>query len=132
MPPNSSTSKARLLEAAFAEFAAHGIAGARVNRIAEAARVNKRLIYVYFGSKEQLFETVRAQCLGALAEAVPLHPNYLPGYGHPAPIGRGTVGVLYSTDRSAQCAATSSLQTAHSASLAPVGTAADSRLGAPA
>ena len=55
MPRDSNATKARLLDAAFAEFAAYGIAGARVDRIAEAAGANKRLIYVYFGNKEQLF-----------------------------------------------------------------------------
>ncbi|MCU1609211.1 MAG: TetR family transcriptional regulator, partial [Pseudonocardiales bacterium] len=39
--------RARLLDAAFAEFAQHGLAGARVDRIAEAAQANKGLIYVY-------------------------------------------------------------------------------------
>jgi AcrR family transcriptional regulator len=57
---DSAATKERLLEAATAEFAAHGIAGARVDRIAAAARANKQLIYAYFGSKEQLFDAVLA------------------------------------------------------------------------
>jgi AcrR family transcriptional regulator len=80
MPPDSTATKARLLDAAFAEFAEHGIAGARVDRIAERAKANKRLIYVYFGNKEQLFETVVGRALGELADAVPLTPDDLPGY----------------------------------------------------
>ena len=36
----------------------------RVDRIAEAAQANKRLIYVYYGSKEQLFDVVLAQRVG--------------------------------------------------------------------
>jgi len=80
MPPDSTATKARLLDAAFAEFAEHGIAGARIDRIAEQAKANKRLIYVYFGNKEQLFETVVGRALGELADAVPLTPDDLPGY----------------------------------------------------
>ena len=41
-----------------AEFAALGLGGARVDRIAAGAGVNKRLIYYYFGSKEDLFLAV--------------------------------------------------------------------------
>ncbi|GAA1206815.1 TetR family transcriptional regulator [Prauserella alba] len=48
----------RLLTAARDEFAAHGIAGARVDAIAARAGVNKERIYGYFGSKEKLFDAV--------------------------------------------------------------------------
>jgi len=47
MPPDSTATKARLLDAALSEVAEHGIAGARVDRIAEQAGANKRLLYVY-------------------------------------------------------------------------------------
>jgi len=48
----------RILEAATAEFSAHGLGGARVDSIARAARVNKRMLYHYFGNKEDLFLAV--------------------------------------------------------------------------
>jgi AcrR family transcriptional regulator len=80
MPGDSSATKARLLDAAFTEFAAYGIAGARVDRIAEAAGANKRLIYVYFGNKEQLFEKVLERAMTAGAESVPFDIEDLPGY----------------------------------------------------
>ncbi|MEY9840028.1 TetR family transcriptional regulator [Streptacidiphilus sp. EB103A] len=80
MPRDSSATKARLLDAAFTEFAAYGIAGARVDRIAEAAGANKRLIYVYFGNKEQLFDEVLQRALTAGAESVPFDVEDLPGY----------------------------------------------------
>ncbi|MFJ3231183.1 TetR family transcriptional regulator [Streptomyces sp. NPDC086787] len=80
MSRDSSATKARLLDAAFAEFATHGIAGARVDRIAEAAGANKRLIYVYFGNKEQLFDAVLERALTAGAESVPFDVDDLPGY----------------------------------------------------
>jgi AcrR family transcriptional regulator len=61
MPRDSSATKERILEAAFREFAAHGLAGARVDRIAENARANKRAIYEYFGDKERLFDATLVQ-----------------------------------------------------------------------
>jgi AcrR family transcriptional regulator len=55
MPWDSQDTRRRLLEAAIAEFSAYGIAGARVDRIASAAKANKQAIYAYFGSKDALF-----------------------------------------------------------------------------
>src|SRR3954447_13309217 len=45
----------RILEAAKQEFSAHGLGGARVDRIAERAGANKRMLYYYFGDKDKLF-----------------------------------------------------------------------------
>ena len=53
---NATATKQRLLQAATDEFAAHGIAGARVDRLADTAQANKQLIYAYFGSKDGLFD----------------------------------------------------------------------------
>jgi TetR/AcrR family transcriptional regulator len=50
--------KARILAAALHEFSAKGISGARVDAIAARARVNKRMLYYYFGSKEGLFREI--------------------------------------------------------------------------
>ncbi|MFE3580445.1 TetR family transcriptional regulator [Streptomyces vinaceus] len=80
MARDSSATKARLLDAAFSEFAAYGIAGARVDRIAEAAQANKRLIYVYYGNKEQLFDAVLQRALETGSESVPFNADDLPGY----------------------------------------------------
>lgn len=44
-----------LLEASIAEFAENGLAGARVDAIARRAKVNKQLVYHYYGSKDDLF-----------------------------------------------------------------------------
>jgi AcrR family transcriptional regulator len=74
------SARTRLLDAAFKEFAQHGLAGARVDRIAEAAQANKGLIYVYYGNKEQLFDTVLTQRVGALFDAVPFTMADLPGF----------------------------------------------------
>ncbi|OLE26945.1 MAG: hypothetical protein AUG49_06850 [Catenulispora sp. 13_1_20CM_3_70_7] len=67
--------KRLLQDAAVAEFAEHGFGGARVDRIAKAAGVNKERIYQYFGNKEQLFATVLDCELAKLARAVPLTPE---------------------------------------------------------
>jgi len=77
----SQATQKRLLAAAFEEFQLHGLAGARVDRIAERAKSNKRLIYVYFGDKERLFDTVVMRNLEAMidAHAVPF-PDDLPSY----------------------------------------------------
>lgn len=50
--------RARILEAATREFARLGLSGARVDRIAERAGANKRMLYYYFGDKEALFRAV--------------------------------------------------------------------------
>src|SRR5918911_2945455 len=53
----------RILNAALKEFAAKGIAGARVDAIAARARTNKRMLYYYFGSKDGLFREILRQRL---------------------------------------------------------------------
>ena len=80
MVRDSAATKARILEAATAEFAAAGLAGARVDRIAERAGANKQLIYAYFGSKERLFDTTVEAQLGRVLDAVPFDAKDLPGY----------------------------------------------------
>ncbi len=73
-------SRQKLLDAATAEFAAFGIAGARVDRIAETAGVNKAQMYGWFGSKDGLFDAVFAQHLDRIVDVVPFTPYDLPGY----------------------------------------------------
>ncbi len=48
----------RILKAATAEFSRYGLGGARVDRIAERAGANKRMLYYYYGNKEDLFLAV--------------------------------------------------------------------------
>jgi len=55
---NPQQTQQRILEAALEEFAAKGFAGARVDAIARRARINKRMLYHYFGDKEGLFREV--------------------------------------------------------------------------
>src|ERR1035437_2032941 len=51
----STETRGRILDAALSEFSANGLAGARTERIAAAAGVNKALLYYYFDSKEKLY-----------------------------------------------------------------------------
>lgn len=57
---DSQKSKEDILKAAEHEFAAKGIYGARIDEIAAKANINKRMIYEYFGNKEELYKTVLA------------------------------------------------------------------------
>jgi TetR/AcrR family transcriptional regulator len=66
--------RARILDAAVRQFSEYGLAGARTEQIAEAAGVNKALLYYYFHSKDALYtaaldavaEDVRAASLAVL------------------------------------------------------------------
>jgi AcrR family transcriptional regulator len=55
---DAEATRARILAAAMQEFARHGLAGARGDRVARAARSSERMVYYYFGSKEKLFRAV--------------------------------------------------------------------------
>lgn len=58
-----------ILQAAREHFAAHGLDGARVDAIAEAAGVNKRMIYYYFTDKDGLFVATLEMIYGELSAA---------------------------------------------------------------
>ena len=59
-----------LFEAAAREFALHGFAGASVDRIAAAARLNKAMIYYHFGSKARLYAEILHDMFSAVATRV--------------------------------------------------------------
>jgi AcrR family transcriptional regulator len=77
---DAQATRRRLLDAAYAEFAQYGVAGARVERIGEAADSNKAQIYHYFGSKTQLFDAVCERAIQQMEAEVPFDPSDLPGY----------------------------------------------------
>src|SRR6266700_2177843 len=56
----------RILQAAEKVFAEQGLAGARIDAIARAARVNKALLYYYFRSKEELHRCTLTMLFGQL------------------------------------------------------------------
>src|SRR3982750_1807936 len=71
-PPGSASvdSRRRVFDAAAAEFAARGYAGANVDRIARAARLNKAMIYYHFKSKAALYREILRDMFGAVGAAV--------------------------------------------------------------
>jgi AcrR family transcriptional regulator len=69
---NTVDTRRRLQQAATEEFAAYGLHGTTVDRIAARAGVNKERLYNYFGDKQRLFATVLADELAKVAEAVPV------------------------------------------------------------
>lgn len=66
---DAEATRARILAAATREFAEHGLAGARGDRIARRARSSERMVYYYFGSKEGLFRAVLEAAYLALQRA---------------------------------------------------------------
>lgn len=80
MARDAEATRQRLLTAARAEFAQHGIAGARVDRIAGAAASNQAQIYHYFGSKQALFDAVWESFVTQVVTSTPIDVNDLPGY----------------------------------------------------
>src|SRR5258708_1237372 len=72
-------SRAAILQAAVAECAEHGIAGARTDAIARAAHVNKALLYYYFEDKGALYEAVLDHVFSGLrARVMPVLESKLP------------------------------------------------------
>lgn len=58
MPRDADQTRKRILDAATVEFARKGLGGARVDEIAVRSKSNKRMIYHYFQSKDELFKAV--------------------------------------------------------------------------
>ncbi|MCX4767929.1 TetR family transcriptional regulator [Streptomyces sp. NBC_01275] len=79
-PDRGDTTRERILAAAMEEFARHGIAGARVDRIAKSARTSKERVYAYFRGKEALYAHVAARELSVIADATQIDPSDLPSY----------------------------------------------------
>ncbi|CAL9475191.1 HTH-type transcriptional repressor [Streptomyces sp. enrichment culture] len=70
----------QLMEAALAEFAEFGAAGARVDRLAKRAGISPGLVYSFAAGKEGLFEAVYEAIAEQTVNAVPLDPDDLPEY----------------------------------------------------
>jgi AcrR family transcriptional regulator len=79
LSPRAAATRQRILDAALAEFAAHGLAGARVDEIAARSGANKRMLYAHFGSKEELWLVVLERAYAAKrAEERALDVEHLP------------------------------------------------------
>lgn len=74
-PPDDARAgtRQRIIAAAREEFAQCGIDGARVDRIAKQAGVNKAMLYYHFHSKERLYEAVVKEFFVAVAERLTSH-----------------------------------------------------------
>lgn len=77
---NASRTREKLLAAATEEFAANGLSGARIDRIADAAGISKPMLYAYFGDKEALFDAVLTQEVMVAAEVDHFDPDDLEDY----------------------------------------------------
>lgn len=66
---NPERNRERILGAAREEFARYGLGGARVDRIAARAGANKRMLYYYFGNKDELFLAVLEESYRSIREA---------------------------------------------------------------
>jgi AcrR family transcriptional regulator len=69
-PAPNGTSRERLVAAAAAEFAARGFDGAKVDRIAARARINKAMLYYHFQNKAALYREILRHVFGTVAGAV--------------------------------------------------------------
>ncbi|MDG3009443.1 TetR/AcrR family transcriptional regulator [Rhodococcus sp. D2-41] len=70
----------RILTAARDEFAAYGLGGARIDRIASEARASKERMYAYFGDKQALFDAVLEESLDRFLDEVPFDAEDVPEY----------------------------------------------------
>src|SRR5882672_2335421 len=68
MPRPATVSPEAILAAAALEFSERGYAGARVDRIARRAGVNKAMLYYHFGSKQALYRALLRQIFSQVAE----------------------------------------------------------------
>lgn len=71
------TSKSALMDSARTEILHYERAGARVDRIAKAAKVNKRMLYHYFGSKDGVYRAVLQRQLALLSSGFAPVPTVL-------------------------------------------------------
>lgn len=75
-----------ILAAARAEFARHGLAGSRIDRVARAAHASKERLYAHFGDKEALFREVVSADVGEFYRAASLtsananYPDAVPNF----------------------------------------------------
>lgn len=70
-PRDAESTRAAILAAARDAFASGGLAGARMDAIAAAARINKAMLYYYFGDKDGLFRAVLEQLYAELCAVGP-------------------------------------------------------------
>ncbi|MFE6487905.1 TetR/AcrR family transcriptional regulator, partial [Streptomyces sp. NPDC057757] len=72
--------KKQLFEAALAEFAAFGLAGARVDRLAERAGISPGLVYSFYKGKAELYDALFEDIVELTVSSVPIDADHLPEY----------------------------------------------------
>ncbi|MDT5069699.1 MAG: hypothetical protein QOK02_5854 [Mycobacterium sp.] len=72
--------RGEILAAARVEFAQHGLAGARIDRIARSAQASKERLYAHFGDKESLFREVLATDFDDFFRGATLRPDDVPNF----------------------------------------------------
>ena len=77
---NTTELRGEILEAARAEFAQYGLAGARIDRIARTAQASKERLYAHFGDKEALFREVFAADSAEFFRSVTMRPEAVPEF----------------------------------------------------
>jgi AcrR family transcriptional regulator len=78
--PEPATPRQRVLQAAFTEFAERGVSGARIDRIASAAKTSKERVYTYFRSKDELYAGVVNEQISVVLDSVSLDLRNVPRY----------------------------------------------------
>jgi AcrR family transcriptional regulator len=68
-----SNTRQKIISAARAEFAQHGIDGARVDQIAKQAGVNKAMLYYHFHSKDKLYQAVLKDFFAIISGRISKH-----------------------------------------------------------
>ena len=86
------STRERLLAVALSHFAEDGFAGTTVDKIVEAACVNKRMVYHYFGSKEDLYCAVLERMYERLTK---LDEAFFPLAGDPKEVIRKIVFIYF-------------------------------------
>ena len=78
MPRRPTPPRERILAAAHAEFAARGLAGARIDSIAREAEASKERLYAHFATKRDLFDAALGDSIDRWIVAVPFDAHDLP------------------------------------------------------
>lgn len=89
---DGSVTRERILQVALAEFAAHGYSGGRTDRISRAAGVNVRMIYHYFGNKDDLYLAALEATYGDIRER---ERTLDLGDAEPVPAMRRLIGLTF-------------------------------------
>lgn len=87
--PRIARSRTVILAAASEHFLRHGYVGAKVDEIADQARVSKRTVYNIFGSKEQLFREIMLEALATAERFATETAAALADIDQPEPALRG-------------------------------------------